>query len=154
MIEEMKMMQSRLDESILKEHQCEYDLEKTRLALIDELGETNHENKGNWCWWKYTQKPVNRDALLEELADAWHFALSIDNHENGDLMPISSFDFEITKYDMFHTSVIMAWAIKKVESVLPLMTILTKRLGFEIEDVYAAYIKKNEVNFERLASGY
>ena len=48
---EMKKMQNVLDEAILKEHQCEFDKNKCKLALFDELWEMNHENKGSWCWW-------------------------------------------------------------------------------------------------------
>lgn len=154
MIARMKEMQAKLDDAILKEHKFEYSLENSRLALIDELGETNHENKGNWCWWKYTQKPVDRDALLEELADAWHFALSIDNHENNGLMPDTLFRGTINKYENFSTSIVMSWTISKITNILPLMAVLTQKLGFRIEDVYAAYMEKNKENYGRLASGY
>ena len=153
MIAQMKVMQAKLDEAILKEHKCEYSLENTRLALIDELGETNHENKGNWCWWKYTQKPVDREMLLEELADAWHFALSIDNHENN-LMPDAIFRKAINDNETFTTSYVMSLIVSRITYILPLMVVLTKKLGFRIEDVYAAYMEKNEENYERLASGY
>ncbi len=36
--------------------------------------------KSRWCWWKKTQAPEDRDEVLEELADVWHFALMIILH--------------------------------------------------------------------------
>lgn len=154
MIEKMKYMQEKLDKSILTEHKCEYSLEKSRLALIDEIGETNHENKGSWCWWKYTQKPVDRIKLLEELADAWHFALSIDNHENGMLMNDRVYKFEVKKHSRFSLSALMAFVVLKVENIIPLMICMSNKLGYSIEEVYNAYVEKNKVNFERLENGY
>lgn len=153
MIKTMKQMQFKLDESIHEEHGTKYDLEKTKRALIDELGETNHETKANWCWWKYTQEPVDIQKLLEELADAWHFALSIDNHENH-VFDVKIRNWDIKKYSCFNISTIIAWAIIKEDTILPIMIALTEKLGFTIDDVYHAYIKKNQVNYERLQNGY
>lgn len=44
-------------------------------AILDELGEVNHEDKASFCWWKKTQKPVDNEKLLEEIADLMHFVL-------------------------------------------------------------------------------
>ena len=81
-LKELLEMQRVLDENIYTTHNVEYDEEKTYLALIDEIGELNHELKAEWCWWKKTVKPVDREKVLEELVDVWHFALSIfyQNH--------------------------------------------------------------------------
>ena len=35
------------------------------MASFDELGEVNHEMKAEWCYWKKSQEPVNRDKLKE-----------------------------------------------------------------------------------------
>lgn len=61
LIKEMLQMQAKLDEAIMKEYglTC-IDEEKLRFAIIDEVGELTHELKGNWCWWKKTQAPVDR----------------------------------------------------------------------------------------------
>lgn len=149
---EMLCMQSRLDDAILKEHHSEFDMERSRRALIDELGEMNHEDKASWCWWKYTQSPVDRDKLLEELVDAWHFAMSIANHTNTPSSTVTS--GEIIKYRAFTTSVLIAWAITKYECILNIMIALTYNLGFNFDDVYSVYQKKNAINYKRLESGY
>ena len=152
MIHEMKIMQSKLDENILKEHQCEWDLSKGKLALIDELGEMNHENKASWCWWKYTQAPVDKDKLLEELVDAWHFALSIDNHENEEYC--HTYEADVHKNYGKDLPTLIAYAVLKVETILPIMVCITYKLGFNLDDVFEKYREKNKVNYLRLQNGY
>ena len=153
MIKTMKRMQFKLDDSIHEEHGTKYSFENTKRALIDELGEMNHESKADWCWWKYTQAPVDVQKLLEELADAWHFALSIDNHENC-LVDLKIKDADIMKYQRYDISTLIAWAITKENMILAIMIALTEKLGFSIDGIYNAYIKKNQVNYERLHNGY
>lgn len=150
-LNDMLKAQHKLDIAIYSEHDCEYNLEKTRLALIDEFGEMNHENKASWCWWKYTQAPVDRKKLLEELVDAWHFAMSIENHENKQTIWCQA---DIQKYMSMHLSILICWAVLKVENIMPIMYCITKKLGFTFDDVYRVYFKKNEENFRRLESGY
>lgn len=150
MIKEMKEMQAMLDADIHAKHNSTYDLENTKRALIDEIGETNHEAKDLWCWWKFSQAPVNKANLLEELADTWHFALSIDNHENEGII----LDCDVAKYNKFTMATLMAYAVIKVETIIPVMINITNKLGFSISDVYQAYKKKNIVNYERLKKGY
>lgn len=69
---EMLKMQEVLDNSFLQYMgNDKLDVEKVRMALFDELGEVNHEMKAKWCYWKKSQKPVDRDKLKEELSDVW-----------------------------------------------------------------------------------
>lgn len=65
-LKEMFQMQRTLNKSILDEFGEEsMTEEKLELAIIDELGELTHELKGDWCWWKKSQAPVNRQRVLE-----------------------------------------------------------------------------------------
>ena len=68
MLEDMLDMQVKLDEVLLKVRGFTYrDLLRQRAydrAILDELGELNHELKGDWCWWKKSQKPVDRQRVL------------------------------------------------------------------------------------------
>ena len=76
-LREMFTMQKDLNENILKEFgEDSMTEEKLELAIIDELGELTHECKGVWCWWKKTQPPVNRQRVLEELVDVYHFVMT------------------------------------------------------------------------------
>jgi len=69
-LKEMFQMQRTLNEAILNEFGKNSIVEgKLQLAIIDELGELTHELKGDWCWWKKTQPPVDRQRVLEELVD-------------------------------------------------------------------------------------
>ena len=153
---EMKKMQNVLDEAILKEHKCEFDKNKCKLALFDELGEMNHENKASWCWWKYTQKPVDKVRLLEELVDAWHFALSLDNHTRYGI----SREFNILMYEHFENismdsfANLMAITVYVDYDYVELMILVSEKLGFTIDEIYECYHQKNQINFERLQNGY
>ena len=67
LIKEMLHMQSKLDKAIMKEYGLEeLDEEKLSFAILDEVGELTHELKGNWCYWKKTQPPVDGEKVLGE----------------------------------------------------------------------------------------
>lgn len=164
LIKEMLQMQAKLDEAIMKEYglTC-IDEEKLRFAIIDEVGELTHELKGNWCWWKKTQAPVDRKKVLGELVDIWHFVLSWQNHfKDGEegminaravvrnskriLNLIKTKEYRLSE----ELSDLVAWELCKVERLIA----ITEYLGFTIKDVYKAYCDKNKVNYQRLKEGY
>lgn len=164
LIKEMLQMQAKLDEAIMKEYglTC-IDEEKLRFAIIDEVGELTHELKGNWCWWKKTQAPVDRKKVLGELVDIWHFVLSWQNHfKDGEegminaravvrnskriLNLIKTKEYRLSE----ELSDLVAWELCKVERLIA----ITEYLGFTIKDVYKAYCNKNKVNYQRLKEGY
>ena len=164
LIKEMLHMQAKLDEAIMKEYGLkEIDEKKLSFAILDEVGELTHELKGNWCWWKKTQAPVNKDKVISELVDIWHFVLSWQNHFNDGEKRLSTEDYFLKNIDDNR------WAIETCEMgivvkladlscfsmwrVEPLIAI-TEHLGFTIEDVYKAYCEKNKVNYQRLKEGY
>lgn len=164
LIKEMLQMQAKLDEAIMKEYglTC-IDEEKLRFAIIDEVGELTHELKGNWCWWKKTQAPVDRKKVLGELVDIWHFVLSWQNHFKGGeegminaravvrnskriLNLIKTKEYRLSE----ELSDLVAWELCKVERLIA----ISEYLGFTIEQVYEAYCGKNKINYQRLKEGY
>lgn len=164
LIRKMLKMQAKLDEAIMKEYGlfC-IDEEKLRFAIIDEVGELTHELKGNWCWWKKTQAPVDRKKVLGELVDIWHFVLSWQNHfKDGEegminaravvrnskriLNLIKTKEYRLSE----ELSDLVAWELCKVERLIA----ITEYLGFTIKDVYQAYCGKNKINYQRLKEGY
>ncbi len=157
MIDEMVKLQRAYDAAVYKEFNCEFDDEKCRLAMIDEIGEFNHEMKANWCWWKKTQKPVDREKALEELVDIWHFALSLSNHLT-DLLDFDDlyYDFVPETYSVKNKTVSELYEKIMIEGSYRLEYLyeLGKKADFTLEDVFEAYKKKNKVNWERLANGY
>lgn len=158
MIKEMAKMQEALDEALLEKGRKlgkieEYDKERTTFALIDELGELVHELKGDWCWWKATQKPVDRQKVLEELVDCWHFGLSLDNHGNN----LDCMDSDYMKLFVYSPLKCITWVISSVRTyqcVAEKLYSLTYALGFTMEDVYNGYIAKNKENYARIERGY
>ena len=149
-INEMVEMQKALDKAIYTEHNTEFNAEKCRMAILDEVGELTHELKGEWCWWKKTQKPVDREKVLGELVDVWHFVMSYHYHHHK---------------DNYEESVARAYArdtatyLNVVRNLMNLpciegIVVLTNYLGFTIDDIYNGYIEKNKENYNRLARGY
>lgn len=164
LIKEMLQMQEKLDKAIMEEYGLEeLDEEKLNLAILDEVGELTHELKGNWCYWKKTQPPVDEKKVLGELVDIWHFILSWQNHfmrgEKG-LRKEKVMDENIKQY---------VWGMKNIkkefgyvltdlpcftDSRVEVLIAITEYLGFEVEQVYEAYCDNNKVNYQRLESGY
>lgn len=164
LIKEMLQMQAKLDEAIMKEYGLtEIDEENLRMAILDEVGELTHELKANWCWWKKTQPKVDKEKVLGELVDIWHFVLSWKNHfKDGEegminaravvrnskriLNLIKTKEYRLSE----ELSDLVAWELCKVERLIA----ISEYLGFTIEQVYEAYCVKNKINYQRLESGY
>lgn len=160
---QMFLMQRTLNQNILKEFgQDSMTEEKLELAIIDELGELTHELKGDWCWWKKTQKPVDRKRVLEELVDVYHFVMTSEmmrRYSSTD----KEIDFILNKYN-FYISYFdeiknerLDYLIGDISATcdkLGELLKLTKCLGFKFDEVYQEYLNKNMINYERLQNGY
>lgn len=164
LIKEMLQMQAKLDEAIMKEYGlfC-IDEEKLSFAILDEVGELTHELKANWCWWKKTQAHVDKEKVLGELVDIWHFVLSWQNHfmsgeeglrkEKVMVENIKQYVWglkNIKKEFVYVLTDLPSFTDSKVEALIA----ITEYLGFTIERVYEAYCSKNKINYQRLESGY
>lgn len=104
-LEHIFALQAAFDEKLIQQRQLEGDVEtwiqREVLAIISELGELLAEV--NFKWWK-NPKPVDTDAIKEEMIDILHFFVS-----------------------------------------------MCLKAGFSAEDVYQAYLEKNQENFRRQA---
>ena len=164
LIKEMLQMQEKLDEAIMKEYGLtEIDKKNLGFAILAEVGELTHELKGDWCWWKKSQAPVDEEKVLGELVDIWHFVLSYQNHfDNGEeelRAEEQMIDNAITYFceiKVFKTGIIYLLAdLTSINSnKLERLIAITEYLGFTIEDVHKAYCDKNKVNYQRLKEGY
>lgn len=164
LIKEMLHKQAELDKSIMSAYGLtEIDEEKLSFAILDEVGELTHELKGEWCWWKKTQAPVDYRKVLGELVDIWHFVLSWQNNFNGGKEGLLTCEQTMKKIDENRWSIencrngivikladLSSFSLWKVE---PLIAI-SEYLGFTIEQVYECYCDKNKINYQRLESGY
>ena len=164
MIETMLKKQDELNSAIMKEFGLTtISKEQIDMATLDEIGEFTHELKGDWCWWKKTQPKVDREKVLGELVDIWHFVLSLENNFNYNYRRLFSKDYFIEDVKDVLWSLennkgmivqrftqLTHYPVRKVETLIA----ITEYLGFTIEDVYKAYCDKNKVNYQRLESGY
>ena len=164
MIETMLKKQDELNSAIMKE----FDLttiskEQIDLATLDEIGEFTHELKGDWCWWKKSQEPVNRNKALEELADVFHFVLIYELfYGKRNYLADSECNLEsprsylpMVQMDIgFGLANALISILKLVDGRLMYLLALSEHLGFYLEEIYAAYMRKNAINMERLKNGY
>lgn len=169
LITKMLEMQKELDRDILDAHKMQYSdisMNQYERALLDEIGELNHELKASWCWWKKTQKPIDNDKVLEELVDVWHFVLSLFNKEFEKYKSVirieeylknvfSKVDNSYGYVEDYTISYICTLIITSgVDYKLIYLKHLSRILGFTIDDIYKMYIEKNRINHERVEKGY
>lgn len=161
-LKEMFQMQRTLNENILNEFGEEVMTEeKLELAIIDELGELTHELKGNWCWWKKTQKPVDRKRVLEELVDVYHFVMIYEmcyRYKNNESIEVI-LNFYEDDIDEYYVRLLLplSHAIREIldnNCKLTDLLILSGLLGFTFDEIYQEYLNKNKINYERLKNGY
>lgn len=157
MLCEMIDLQAEIDQYIFKKHGLEgyHDIfSHMDFALIDEIGELNHELKPQWCWWKKPQ-PINRAKVLEELVDVVHFVLmdAICRIRCNDLVA----DF-VSVIGIDDPEKAKGWSVLDFlpEHSQPgkALRLVPLSLGFTWPEVYEAYKKKNAVNRERAENGY
>lgn len=158
---QMFLMQETLNQNILKEFGPDsMTKEKLQLAIIDELGELTHELKGNWCWWKKTQKPVDRKRVLEELVDVYHFVMTWEMFKRVEYKIeyiLKAYAIEILMFGKNVENETLDYIICRMEldkHKLDWLLKLTEQLGFSFDEVYQEYLNKNKINYERLKNGY
>lgn len=164
LIKEMLQMQAKLDEAIMKEYGLtEIDKKNLGFAILDEVGELTHELKGDWCWWKKSQAPVDEEKVLGELVDIWHFVLSHQNHFGSGEEELRAEEQLIENAKRYFREIktflkgiiyLLADLTCITEGKLERLIAITEYLGFSVEDVYKAYCDKNKVNYQRLKGGY
>lgn len=152
-------------------------------ALLDELGELNHEEKPEWCWWKKNAGKVDRDKVLEEFADVTHFVLSYclainstiksgtvlsqclvygiapdqnlwsDLHSESLQTVTSGLLNNIAWFDLVNKD--QTCIEHNIGSVLTYWHRMITLSGYDFKkDVYEPYIKKNAINQQRVEDGY
>lgn len=164
LIEAMLKKQDELNSAIMKEFGLTtISKEQIDLATLDEIGEFTHELKGDWCWWKKSQEPVDRNKALEELADVFHFVLIYEllygkrkyltDPEQYWGSPCSYMPM-VQMVIGFGIANALISILKLVDGRLMYLLALSEHLGFCLDEVYAAYMRKNAINMERLKNGY
>lgn len=155
-LQEMFAMQMELNEKVERRMDISiYDSKvngNLYLAIVDEVGELNHELKKMWCYWKKSCKPVDREHLLEELVDIWHFILT--DYLLRRVSSIAYRDIEyVTKENIRYVYPDAIRQFNAAPDMINLMRV-TFSLGYDFNDIYEAYKKKNAVNHERMDGSY
>ena len=160
LIKDMLERQKAYDAEVFKKHNVDY-VSKSQLesALFDELGELMHAQKSDWCWWKFTQEPKDEAKVFEEYIDVVHFALMYEiKFGTGCYMDEDiKWNYNKLKTDLgFRQAYAFSCVISltRDDNVLAYVLALGLHLGYSIEEIYNEYIRKNEINKERLAKGY
>lgn len=157
-LEEMFQMQREVDE-LFHRGVYEFPKEQLQLALLDEIGELNHELKPDWCYWKKSIKPKEYAKVLEEYVDCLHFVLSLCA-EHGDTKFGASHVYSTcvvesrTKTYTIYFKILQYIGFDNPRQALVWFFRLGNRLGISLDDVYNAYVSKNKVNYERLNGDY
>lgn len=160
LIKDMLERQKAYDAEVFKKHNVDY-ISKSQLesALFDELGELMHAQKSDWCWWKFTQEPKDEAKVFEEYIDVVHFALMYEIkfgsgcYQDEDI----KWNYNKLKTDLgFGQAYAFSCVISltRDDNVLAYVIALGLHLGYSFGEIYNEYIRKNEINKERLAKGY
>jgi len=155
-------MQETLDKHIIDNHQLQQKdlMEEKYLALLVELGELANETR---CFKFWSTKPASaRKKILEEYVDGVHFILSLGIEKGYQFAKDSALmtPEEVTLTEQFNNvfqAIIKFRAVSTQENYHKLFRQflqLGHLLDFSSDDIYQAYIDKNEVNFARQADGY
>lgn len=158
-IKEFLEMQKKLDDCILKNAGIkEYPIINIQLALLVELGELANEVQSFKHWKKH--KNVNRDRVIEEWADCFHFSLSLENEFNiltettkGQMIQ------EIAKVvykDVVNmdTNLCFLYAFQNIQEPLITVISLGLNLGIRPNEMEKAYLNKHKENYKRQQEGY
>lgn len=178
-LEKLYKLQSELDSHILenaKERNVvmseEELLDKTILALLVEVGELANATRCFKHW--STKGSESKERLLDELADIWHFYLSIGNQIDYKLpkkfilsdekynfiVGSSDTSLEIIFTKLYEGVSLLGTSVNKEEDTVfydgmgMSINILGRFLGFTDEEVEHAYLDKHEENYRRQAEGY
>lgn len=157
---EMLQMQQSLNERILKEHGTEKCTDDNLYyALLDEIGELNHELKAEWCWWKKTQSAINYGRVLEEYIDCIHFGLCMllkdpDYYQKLDSIVYAYEHFKVRNKSYKQYINAALHCLFSYDRRFISLLLVGKVLGFNFDTVYKAYINKNKTNLERQENGY
>lgn len=166
-------MQRELDDHILKKNKVEMSkeerLDNTILALLVEVGELANTTRCFKYW--STKRMMEKEVVLDELADVYHFYLSIGNQLNiqvdkfppldeGTWQALEDEDVELKDVFLSLYSNIsemgIEYPISKDNYILAGQDIyvLELLLQFSDKEVEQAYLKKHKENYKRQQEGY
>lgn len=162
-LEKLFEMQKGLDQHIEEQHNLQNEdlFDRKVLALLVELGELANETR---CFKFWSLKPASaKEVILEEFVDGIHFILSLgivagftaETIQLTEAPPqteslTEQFLTTYAKIEQFRSSRTKATYQEMFQACLN----IAQLLGFSAVEIEQAYMKKNEVNYERQQQGY
>ena len=160
-------MQKSLDDFIRENNGIdpEEDLnQKKYLALKTEIFEMVNEIE---CF-KFWKKNKGKDHVLEEACDALHFIFSLAIDNEIDLTPSAQEmeemeNLDLEQYEMNELITFMDDTIggcyfvpnwSGLKMVIMFLLVIINKCGFDVDDLFRAYMDKNKVNIERQQVNY
>jgi len=155
-------MQKALDRHIESQHKLEEEdlFDRKVLALLVEIGELANETR---CFKFWSVKPPSQtEIILEEFVDGVHFILSLGiecGYDNLETISQSQSDeLDTTKQFLAIYNSVQKFRNSRrkedYEQLFQSYLKLAQLLGLNEDQIEQAYIKKNEVNYERQRQGY
>src|SRR5690625_227594 len=153
-------MQKKLDDYIAKSHSLvDEDLfDQKVLALIVELSELANETR-SFKFWSMNQSS-DREQIVEEFVDGIHFMLSLGLEKGltftgkGERKGYDTLNEQF----LYMYEVIVSFKKSPTQDTFNNMLLNYLHLGILLniseEELFQAYIEKNEVNFQRQDEGY
>ncbi|MER2088838.1 MAG: dUTP diphosphatase [Sporosarcina sp.] len=153
-------MQRELDSFIQNNREKQTDVfQEKGLALLVELAELANETRCFKFW--STKGPSEESVILEEYVDSIHFLLSLGIEKELHTLtywPEGEVEGELTQLFLETTGAIHKFLdeidMPTYEQIWVYYGAIAKKLGFTNEDIIAAYLAKNEENYNRQKTGY
>lgn len=173
-LDKLYKLQAELDKHILQKHNLKMSkeelLDKTILALLVEVGELANTTRCFKHW--STKGMMDKEVVLDELADVLHFYLSIGNQIGEEYLDIrmesgfkgldinNSLTFELlvlySHLGVFGNECSMKGVdLEEIyQSIGDSLYKVIELLDFTDKEVEQAYLKKHEENYRRQGEGY
>ena len=167
-LDKLYKLQAELDNHILTKHKIlekmtkEELLNNTILALLVEVGELANATRCFKHW--STKGMMEKEIVLDELADVLHFYLSVGNQVNMRWEKGLTNVEEMEWFKSMNTTTLIHnvyyWAVKITSNISIYNYVgdsiykLAINLGFTDQEVEQAYLKKHEENYRRQEEGY
>lgn len=159
-LQKLFKMQEELDRFIQSNQGINEDVfRKKGLALLIELAELANETR---CFKFWSQKgPSERNVILEEFVDSIHFLLSLGIEKNLNMLeewPERVGENDLTELFIGTQREILDfledYSMTNYQDLWSWYGAIAEELGFSYEDIYEAYLAKNQTNYDRQNDGY
>lgn len=159
-LNDIRRLQIELDDRIMANHAVTRPQTSIKriLALMVEIGELANETR-SFKFWSF-KKPSEKEVLLEELSDCVHFAVSlgIDLGDDAAELAFEAKDASLSEQFidwMAETARLKSnFTLTQYRLVLSYVGSVALAMGFEADDVFDFYVKKNEINHTRQETQY